>query len=332
MTCINVVQIVGSDAGPTSLIRIKAGPGARCSMIATLPMKPPAILTLTINPALDMAAEAPAVRPVHKIRTFGEQYDAGGGGINVAKVIHELGGDALALFASGGATGQLVEDLLSRANVRCRAVPSAGITRISFTVHDQGSGLEYRFVPQGPELSAADCDNLLEALSRIDADWIVASGSLPPGVMPDFYARVANAAALRGARFALDTSGPALKAALGHGIDVLKPSLGEFESIVGREVRDPQSQAREAQDLVRSGAARMIALTLGRDGALLATHDEVVRLPAIAVAEKSAVGAGDSFLAGLVLALARGQSRLDALQLLPGTGVETNQGTPALRM
>ena len=320
-------------------------------------MKSPEILTLTINPALDMAAEAAAVRPVHKIRTFGEHYDPGGGGINVARVVHELGGDTLALFASGGASGRLIEDMLSEANVPYKAVPIAGVTRISFTVRDRGSGLEYRFVPQGPELAAVDSDRMLTVLSEIDADWIVASGSPPPGAPPDFYARVASIAAMRGTRFVLDTSGPALKAALGHGIDLLKPSLGELESIVGREVRDPQLQARESQNLVRSGGARMIALTLGRDGALLVTSDDVIRLPAIEVAEKSAVGAGDSFLAGLVLGLARGQTHRTALQLalstaaaavaspgtarvhrtlvetlLPKARLATTQGGPAQRM
>ncbi|MEI6200869.1 MAG: 1-phosphofructokinase family hexose kinase [Enhydrobacter sp.] len=278
-------------------------------------MKSPAILTLTINPALDMAAEAAAVRPVHKIRTFGEHCDPGGGGINVARVVHELGGDALALFASGGASGQLIENMLSDTGTPYRSVPIAGVTRVSFTVRDRSSGLEYRFVPQGPELSAADGEKILAALSEFDANWIVASGSLPPGVAPDFYARAASIAKMRGARFVLDTSGPALKAALRHGVDLLKPSLGEFESIVGREVRDPQSQAREGRELIRSGAARMIALTLGRDGAMLVTNDNVIRIPAIEVVEKSAVGAGDSFLAGLVLGLARGQSDKEALQL-----------------
>ncbi len=302
-------------------------------MASHRPMKLPAILTLTINPALDMAAEAEAVRPVHKIRTFGEHCDPGGGGINVARVVRELGGDTLALFAAGGASGQLIEDMLSDMGIPYRSVPIAGVTRVSFTVRDRSSGLEYRFVPQGPELSAADGEKILAALSEFDANWIVASGSLPPGVAPDFYARVANIAAMRGARFVLDTSGPALKAALRHGVDLLKPSLGEFESIVGREVRDPQSQAREARELIRSGAARMIALTLGRDGAMLVTSDDVVRLPAIEVVEKSAVGAGDSFLAGLVLGLARGQSHKSALQLAIATAAAavSSPGTAHVR-
>ncbi|WP_428673238.1 1-phosphofructokinase family hexose kinase [Reyranella sp.] len=273
------------------------------------------IVTLTVNPALDLAAEAASVRPVHKIRTFGEHYDAGGGGINVARVVHALGGDTLALFAAGGATGRMIEEMLSEAGVPWQCVPVAGTTRISLTVREQESGLEYRFVPQGPAFNVADGDRILATLAGLEAKWVVASGSLPPGLATDFYARAAHIASARGARFALDTSGAALKASLGQGIDLLKLSLGELESIAGQEVRAPEVQAQQAQGMVRAGRARMIALTLGRDGALLATADRVMRAPAIPVTEHSTVGAGDSFLAGLILGLVQGLSDRDSLRL-----------------
>ena len=273
------------------------------------------ILTLTVNPALDVAVLAPSVRPTHKIRTSGAQYDPGGGGINVARVVHELGGEALALFASGGATGRFIEELLRATAVPCQAVQMSGVTRISFNAHDQSSGLDYRFVPKGPPISPSDRESLLAALSQVEATWLVASGSLLPGADSEFYARLARHAGERRQRFVLDTSGPALSSALGQGIEVLKVSLGEFEQIVGREVRDLASQRAQALALVRSGAARKIILTLGAEGALLATGDETLHLPAIAVAEKSLAGAGDSFLAGLVLGLERGCSDLAAMQL-----------------
>ena len=280
----------------------------------------PRIVTLTVNPAVDMAAQALAVRPVHKIRTFGERYDPGGGEINVARVIHELGGDSLAVVATGGVTGRFIEEMLSQAGVAWKSIPIHGASRISLTVREQASGLEYRFVPQGPRLDPEEWKAILAEVGGIDAGWLVASGSLPPGVPTDFYGSVARIAAGRGARFALDTSGPALHAALSHGVDLLKPSLAEFETIVGHEVRDPASQAKEAVGLVRSGAARMIALTVGRDGALLATAEGAVRLPALETAERSGVGAGDSFLAGLVLGLARGQAPGEALRLAIAAG------------
>lgn len=291
------------------------------------------IVTLTVNPALDLATTAKAVQPGHKIRTFDERYDPGGGGINVAKVIAELGGQTLALFASGGVTGRFVEEMLTTAKVPWQAVRIANACRISVTVRDQSSGLEYRFVPQGPHFAASDCANILDALHQVDADWLVASGSLPPGVPSDFYSKVASIAVGKGAKFALDTSATALTAALGHGISLLKPSLSEFEAIVGREVRDLDSQMTQARRLAQSGAAEMVALTLGVAGVILATADHVIHSPAIVVAEKTGVGAGDSFLAGLVFALSEGRPFEEALRLALACGAAAVQGvgTAAVR-
>ena len=285
------------------------------------------VATLTVNPAVDMAAQAMAVRPGHKIRTFGERYDPGGGGINVARVITELGGETLAILASGGVTGRFVEEMLTAAHVPWQAVPIQGSCRISVTVRDQSNGQEYRFVPLGPELSQSDCARILDAVASVDADWLVASGSLPPGVPVDFYGKVARAAAARGTKFALDTSGPALKASLQSGIDLLKPSLSEFETIVGTRVADLPSQKELAKRLANSGAAQMIALTLGERGAVLATADHALHLPAIAVSERTGVGAGDSFLAGLIFGLAEGQPHGKALRLALACGASAVHGT-----
>ena len=273
------------------------------------------IVTLTVNPAVDMACTAATVRPTHKIRTTDERLDPGGGGINVARVVHRLGGDALAVIMTGGVTGRLVEELLDDAGVRWRSLPIRGRTRMSLNVYDRQSGLEYRFVPEGPNVEPDEWRGALEALRDLKTDWIVASGSLPRGVPIDFYAQVAAIAARCGQRFVLDTSGAALRAAVGHNLELLKLSLGELEFLIGREVRDPQSQEREVASLVHAGAARMIAVSLGREGAILGAAEGVSRLPAPAVQECSAVGAGDAFLAALVLGLARGMSQHEALAL-----------------
>lgn len=287
------------------------------------------IATLTLNPAVDLACTAAAVRPTHKIRTFEERFDPGGGGINVARVLHVLGGDALALIMTGGVTGSLVEELLDQAGIRWRALPIRGRTRISVTVHDRASGLEYRFVPEGPNVEQDEWGGALDVLQDVEAEWIVVSGSLPRGVPVDFYARAAAIAAQRGQKLVVDTSASALRAAIGHGIELLKPSLGELEFLIGRELRDPQSQESEVASLIRSGAARMIAVSLGRGGAILATSEGVSRLPALQVEERSTVGAGDSFLAGLVLGLARGLSdrRALALGIAAGAAAVATYGT-----
>lgn len=274
---------------------------------------PSRIATLTLNPAVDIACRTASVQPTHKNRTYGERLDPGGGGINVARVVHALGGDAIALIMSGGITGRLIEELLDEVHLPWKALPVQGRTRLSLNVHDERSDLEYRFVPEGPTVSVSEWQAALQVLREVDADWVVASGSLPPGVPTDFYATAAEIAVARGQRFALDTSGPALRAALGHGIELLKLSLRELESVVERDLPDARSQEKEAAGLVERGAARLVALSLGDKGAMLVGKGVVLRMAAPAVTVRTAVGAGDSFLAGLVLGLARGLSYQQAL-------------------
>ncbi len=264
------------------------------------------IITLTLNPAVDLACEADAVVHTRKVRTTAEQFDPGGGGINVARVVRELGGEALAVVLIGGGTGRFLQELLADAQVECLTIPVSGLTRVSVTVHERSSGLEYRFVPEGPPISAAEWDAVLEALARIDGGWVVASGSLPRGAPEDAYAHIASVCARRGQRFVLDSSGAPLKAALGKGAALIKPSLGEMEALVGHAVPDPREQEREAMALVRDGAAETIVVTLGAAGAILATPSGVLRMAAPQVPMRSAVGAGDSFLAAMTLGLARG--------------------------
>jgi 6-phosphofructokinase 2 len=293
----------------------------------------PRIVTLTLNPAVDIASTAAAVRPTHKVRTFDERLDPGGGGINVARVVHALGGNALALVMTGGLSGHLIEQLLSQAGVRWQALPIRANNRISLNVHDRSSGLEYRFVPEGPSVEPEECLHALEVLRTIDADWIVASGSLPRGVPDDFYAQAAAIALQRGQNFVLDTSGVALRAGVGPGVTLLKLSLGELEYLTGRELKGPQDREHEILKLVSAGSARMIAVSLGRDGAMLGTDRGVIQVRAAEAKERSAVGAGDSFLAGLVMGLGRGLSPRQAVALggAVGAAAVMNYGTALVR-
>jgi len=287
------------------------------------------ILTLTLNPTVDVASDAPSVQPIRKIRTSNETFDPGGGGVNVSRVLHELGGDTLAVVLAGGVSGNLLVELLAEGGVPHQAIPIAGRTRMSHTVHDLGSGQEYRFVPEGPALDAAACQAALAALEQAEAGWVIASGSLPPGAPADFYARAAAIAARRGQRFVLDTSGAPLRAALGSGLALIKPSRREFETLVGQPLPDAAAQDAAALDLVRQGAAGLIAVTLGHEGALLAEPDGVLRLPALDVPVLGAVGAGDSFLAAMVLALTRGEGPREAFAwgMAAGAAAVTQRGT-----
>jgi 6-phosphofructokinase 2 len=287
------------------------------------------ILTLTLNPALDCSAEAQHVEPVHKVRTFNEIYAPGGGGINVARAIVRLGGNATALYLAGGATGSFLGELLDKAGVAHEAVRIEGNTRISFNVFDRATAQDYRFVPEGPEVAAADIDRLLARVEAFAPGWIVASGSLPRGADPDVYARMADLVA-GSSSLVLDTSGAALKASIARGgLALIKPSIGELESIGGK----PLKRASEAEDaalaLVKTGAAKMVAVTLGKDGGFLADGDGIYRVPAPKIEALSAVGAGDSFLAGMVQALSEGQTPRAAFRvgMAAGAAACLNIGT-----
>jgi len=266
-------------------------------------MKP--IVTLTVNPSIDGSAQTDVVRPIRKIRTSGEHYDPGGGGINVARVVQELGGASFAIYLAGGVTGAVLDDLLTSAGIAHRRVPIEDHTRISHAVYERSSGLEYRFVPEGPLVRDAEWQAGLAALEDLDCDYLVASGSLARGVPNDFYARVLEIASRKGAKLVLDTSGEALRVALDRGgVHLVKPSRGEFEAFVGRPLSTPSALEEAARRVARSGAVEFLAVTLGRDGAVLATRGgELLRLAAPEVPVKSAVGAGDSFVAAMTVGL-----------------------------
>ncbi len=294
------------------------------------PDPPPLIVTVTMNPTIDVAAQAQSVRPTHKLRTFAERQDPGGGGINVARVIHALGGRSQALVLAGGSSGRLLEELLDEAGLHRRTVPIAGRTRTSHTVVDASNGNEYRFIAQGPTVTEVEWTAMLDAAAAVQAGWLIASGSLPPGVPEDFYARLAESSHRRGIRFVLDTSGPALRTGLAGGhVELVKSSLTELESVAGRRLPDHAAQELAAAEIVRSGRARLVALTLGENGAVLVSEAGVLRLPALEVIVNGTVGAGDSFLAGMVMALAVGRDPDDAFAwgIAAGAASVTAPGT-----
>jgi 6-phosphofructokinase 2 len=277
-------------------------------------MKP--IVTLTLNPAIDEASEAEAVHPTRKIRVTSQRYDPGGGGINVARVISELGRASQSVFLAGGATGPVLEALLEERALETRPVRIAGATRVSHAVFERSTGLEYRFVPEGPEVTPNEWRACLAVLEDLEFDYLVASGSLPRGLPAETYADVARLVQRRGGRFVLDTSGEPLAAAVeAGGIALLKPSLGEFQALVGEAVEEPEAIEEAASALVRARGVAMLAVTLGHRGALFATPSGSLRLRPPDVAPKSATGAGDSFLGGMVFALAEGHAPEDAFRL-----------------
>jgi 6-phosphofructokinase 2 len=274
------------------------------------------ILTLTPNPAIDVSASVEHLQPDRKLRCGPGSRDPGGGGVNVARVVHRLGAETLAVFPSGGFVGQLLERLVQAEGVNTLAVPVQDETRENFTVLDETTCEQFRFVLPGPHLSSAEWMRCLKALASIERkpDFVCASGSLPPGAPDDFYARVAQIVESWGVRLALDTSGPALKTALRERIHLIKPNLAELRELVDAALDDESSLIGACRSLIAAGRTEIVALTLGADGALLVTASEAWRADPVQIAAVSTVGAGDSFLGAMVWALARGLPLEDAFR------------------
>lgn len=273
------------------------------------------ITTLTLNAAIDGACEAETVRHTRKVRTTNERYDPGGGGINVARVVERLGGRAHAVYLTGGVTGTVLDDLLDRHGIHRTRIDIADNTRLSLAVHERSSGREFRFVPEGPLVSRDEWERAMELLAQTKCDYLVASGSLPRGVPDDFYVLLRSAVPST-VRLVLDTSGEALRQALNAGgVFLVKPSLGELEQFAGRPLSDPDARLSAAKYIVERGQAEHVAVTFGRDGALLVSAEGALSLPGMDVEARSAVGAGDSFVAAMTFGFASGLDRAAAFRL-----------------
>jgi 6-phosphofructokinase 2 len=266
------------------------------------------------------------------LRARNERCNPGGGGINVARVFVRLGGNARCYYLSGGATGVALDGLLDLHQLVRTRIPIEGATRVATTVLERASGKEYRFVPAGPTIAPGEWMACLDLISRANCDFLVASGSLPEGVPDDFYARVAHVAAARGIRVVLDSSGRGLATGLaGGGYYLVKPNLEELGTLAGRSLTDEAGIAEVASGIVERGEAELVAVTMGLDGAMFVSRSERLRLPAVRIAARSTVGAGDSFVAAMVHGLALGWKPADAFRLgmasgaaavlSPGTGL-----------
>ena len=282
----------------------------------------PDIITLTINPAVDIFVNVEKVEPTKKMRCSAPKRDPGGGGINVARVVSRLGGDVIAVYPVGGSIGKLLQKLLDREGIDSLVTPSHVETRENFTAYETSSGDQYRFVLPGSTLHRAEWEACLSTMTKLKDKprFVVASGSIPPGVPDDYFARVVREAKRLGAQSVVDTSGDALKAALEERIDIVKPNVNELSAFTGTTLDSDHARIAACRELIAGGRAKMVALTLGADGALLVTKDDVFKAAPMKIEVVSAVGAGDSFLGGLVWALSDGQTPRDAFRVAVAAG------------
>lgn len=288
------------------------------------------IITITLNPAIDKSTTVPVLVPERKLQCSNPVFEPGGGGVNVARAIIQLGGDARAIYLAGGHSGRFYDALLNAEGVPALSVPIAGNTRENLIVTDIAHNTQYRLDMPGPAVDAYEWQHLLEIIRGLDAvDYIVASGSLAPGIPPDIFASFSAIAALKGARFVVDTSREALKQALREGAYLVKPNIRELAGFAGKDTLNTEGIAEVAQELIRKNRCEVIVVSMGETGAMLVTADMAVKIPAPRVQRVSTVGAGDSMLAGIVYSLSAGREILEAAQfgVACGTAATLNPGT-----
>jgi 6-phosphofructokinase 2 len=288
------------------------------------------IVTLTLNPAIDKSTTVQAIAPDKKLRCSTPKFEPGGGGVNVSRAIKKLGGNSTAIYLAGGYSGKFYEDLLNQEGINSCIITTKGHTRENLIVVDESANLQYRFGMPGPQINEDEWQNVIKIFEETaGVEYIVASGSLPDGVPMDFFARLAACAKKMNAKLILDTSGEPLRNAMDDGVFMIKPNLGELSFLHGTEELHEADAINAAKDIINKGGCEAMVISKGASGAWLVTKNDVLSSPAPTVKKRSTVGAGDSMVAGMVLALSHAWPWIDVLQygIATGTATTMNPGT-----
>ncbi|WP_207427182.1 1-phosphofructokinase family hexose kinase [Pedobacter sp. SYSU D00535] len=289
------------------------------------------ILTITLNPTVDKSTSIDHLAPEKKLRCQQPKFEPGGGGINVSRGLKRLGLSSTAFFPAGGRTGSLLRELLAKESIDNETYEVSGETRENFIVVETATNQQYRFGMPGSEISVLEQEGILNAIASLQPfpGVVVVSGSLPPGIEPQFLREIVRLVKSKGAQVVADTSGDALQAMVEEGVYLLKPNLGELGKLIGKEALDNDSADEAARELITKGKTEVIVVSLGAQGAYLVTKDLTEHVPAPTVKKLSTVGAGDSMVAGMVSILAKGGSYQEMVWMgvACGTAATMNSGT-----
>lgn len=289
------------------------------------------IITLTVNPAIDKSTTVAGIKPNSKLRCAAPIFEAGGGGINISRVINELGGTSFCMYMAGGPTGTQMHDLLVDLEIAQQVIPIAGWLRENLSVTDTTNNQQFRFGMPGPLVNEYEWKNSLRQVESILApgDFLIASGSLCPGMPKDYFAQVSKIAQKEKAKFILDTSGEALIQGAQAGTYLLKPNLGELATLCGVKSISFLDVEEVAKEFIRNNTCEILVISLGSQGAIMVTNEDVEYIAAPIVHQKSTIGAGDSMVAGMVYALAQGKpfTEVAKIGVACGTAATMTEGT-----
>lgn len=287
------------------------------------------ILTITLNPCIDKSSRVGVLKPESKLRCTEVVNEPGGGGINVSKALKKLDIPSVALFPAGGHNGNMLCSLLKEEQILFHAIDTKVETRENWVVLETTANHQYRFTFPGREVYEETVHSLIEQIRSFTPSFVVASGSLPPGLPDYFYGLIVKNAISAGARCIVDTSGPALRALKGKHAYLIKPNIGELANMLNVPFIEKREVPLAAQQAIRDKFAEVIVISMGGDGAWLITADEQYYAAAPPVVKKSTVGAGDSMVAGITYMLQQQKPLKEALAfgVACGTAATLNEGT-----
>jgi 6-phosphofructokinase 2 len=287
------------------------------------------ILTVTLNPCIDKSSRVEKFKPESKLRCTEVVNEPGGGGINVSKALKKLEAPSVALFPAGGHNGNMLCSLLKEEGILFHAVDTKVETRENWIVLETSTNDQYRFTFPGREVVEDTIKTLVDQIRSFAPTYVVASGSLPPGLPDYFYGLIVKNAAAVGAKCIVDTSGPALQALKGKNAYLIKPNIGELCKMLNVEWIDKNEIPDAAQQAIADGFAEIMVVSMGPDGAWLVSNDKRYYVPAPPVKKNSTVGAGDSMVAGITYFLQKNKTLKEAIRfgVACGSAATMNHGT-----
>ena len=287
------------------------------------------ILTVTLNPCIDKSSKIEVLKPESKLRCTEIVNEPGGGGINISKALKKLDTPSVALFPAGGHNGNMLCSLLKDEGILFHTVDTKTETRENWVMLETSTNNQYRFTFPGREVNEETIKTLVDQIRAFAPQFVIASGSLPPGLPDYFYGLIVKNASAVGARCIVDTSGPALQALKGKNAYLIKPNIGELCKMLNIEWLDQNEVPDAAQQAIRDGFAEIIVVSMGSSGAWLVNGEKRYFVKAPKVEKRSTVGAGDSMVAGITSMLLKQKSLKEALAfgVACGSAATMNEGT-----
>jgi 6-phosphofructokinase 2 len=287
-------------------------------------MEKPMIYTVTLNPALDRAITVEDIKFDDLNRMTSDVRYAGGKGIDVSRVIKELGGESIALGFLGGYGGLELQGRLINEGIICDFVKIAEETRTNIIVNDESSGNHMLLSATGPRVRPQDVGEIFNKLSTLTPkpSYVGLSGSLPRDITPNIYTQLIKVITEQGGKAVLDTDNEPLRLGIKATPYMIKPNKHELGRLINKEIKGPDEAVSAARKLNEMGI-HIVAMSMGKDGLIVVTKDVAFQCISPNVKVKSTVGAGDSLLAGLILGLEDGKPLKDAAILGTAAGTAT---------